>query len=189
MLLEIQAEWTDKATTGKPYIALVTFHGGRAEHKWGRYDDEKKALLLEASPGDIVMTGQKDLVNNLSPAVYRHLYPDGKLGRNLSIKEAAKVSGRVPKTGEELLALDAKEEERRKSRELIERLQREADERKLKAAQAADNQTDPLFMERVRGLLSRLGIKTEVTGDGPEHVKIRIGARHVDKLLSLARLL
>lgn len=79
---------------GKPYIAKIDFNAdpqGKAE--WGQWvgsSGEAGMLILDASPGDVVMQGQKDYRGWGTRPDYRIVQPNGSLGPNITKLEAYK---------------------------------------------------------------------------------------------------
>lgn len=69
---------------GRPWIARITGWpiGGKPDIIWGRYvgdDDAGGEVEIEAMPGDIVRTGQKDYRGNNTEAYWYIMQPDGQL--------------------------------------------------------------------------------------------------------------
>lgn len=69
---------------GRPWIAKITSWpvGGKPEVEWGRYlgDDDGGEVEIEANPGDIIRTGQKDHRGGNTDAGWYVVMPDGSLG-------------------------------------------------------------------------------------------------------------
>ena len=67
----------------RPWIGVLTSWdvGGRPEIRWGRYigDDGGGELEVDAEPGDIVRTGQRDSRGNGGSNDWHIVQPDGKL--------------------------------------------------------------------------------------------------------------
>lgn len=68
---------------GRPWIAKITSWpvGGRPEVEWGRYlgDDDGGEVEIEAMPGDIIRTGQKDHRGGNTDAGWYVVQDDGSL--------------------------------------------------------------------------------------------------------------
>lgn len=68
---------------GRPWICKITAWpvGGKAEVEWGLYlgDDGGGDVEIEANPGDIVRTGQKDNRGNNTDASWYIVVEDGSL--------------------------------------------------------------------------------------------------------------
>lgn len=69
---------------GRPWIAKITAWpvGCKPEVEWGRYlgDDTGGEVEIDANPGDIVRTGQKDHRGGNTDAGWYVVMPDGSLG-------------------------------------------------------------------------------------------------------------
>ena len=94
MKIEIDTSSYNERRYGKPYIAVVDLTNKDANPKWGNWigsPGEEGILSIEAEPGDVVMTGQKDFrkPRNSAPE-YQILQPDGTLGECLTKAEAYK---------------------------------------------------------------------------------------------------
>ncbi len=68
---------------GRPWIAKITSWpvGDKAEVSWGSYlgNDNGGEVEIEANPGDVIRTGQKDGRGNGTSADWYIVSPDGSL--------------------------------------------------------------------------------------------------------------
>lgn len=77
---------------GKPWIARVTFESAKGDFHFGEWvgqEGREGVLVIEAEPGDVIATGQKDFrkPQHSAPTFYI-LQDDGSLGPWVEKKEA-----------------------------------------------------------------------------------------------------
>lgn len=82
MNVEVETKSYDARLLGKPWIAKVSFEtlGGRFD--WGNWvgdPGQEGLLVIEAEPGDIIATGQKDKAGAPRPPKFFQLTEDGNL--------------------------------------------------------------------------------------------------------------
>jgi hypothetical protein len=96
--IEIETQAYNERRYSRPYIAIVDFSVKKTGEvvRWGDWighAGDAGILSIEAAPGDIVMTGQKDFrkPRNSAPD-YHMVLEDGTLGRRMDKAEAYRHS-------------------------------------------------------------------------------------------------
>jgi hypothetical protein len=94
MKIEIATQSYNHRRYSKPYIATVDFTDPKGIVNWGQWvgsPGEEGILLIDAEPGDILMTGQRDGRGRNSLPEYRQVAADGSRTSELTRAEAFKA--------------------------------------------------------------------------------------------------
>ena len=94
MKIEIATASYNHRRYSKPYIATIDFSDPRGVATWGQWvgsPGEKGILLIDAEPGDVLMTGQKDGRGRGSLPEYRQVTADGSRTGEMTRAEAFKA--------------------------------------------------------------------------------------------------
>jgi hypothetical protein len=85
MRIQIETKWYNVRRYGKPWIASVDFSvSTKGDYSWGdwtgdHYNGGKGVLTIDANPGDIIATGQKDFRKPRNSAPKFSVVAAGKL--------------------------------------------------------------------------------------------------------------
>lgn len=94
MKIEIETQSYNHRRYSKPYIATVDFSDPKGIVNWGQWvgsHGEAGILLIDAEPGDILMTGQRDGRGSNSKPEYRQVNADGSRSGEITKAEAFKA--------------------------------------------------------------------------------------------------